>query len=295
MNPYYTIALVGFLVVLAVLLVRYVNLTVDKQFRSLARAADDDAFRKERIARLSERLASVLPLPENVPPLPGPKAGLSGALPPVLTVLGIVLLWGGGGGAAREDRERWFYGGLAALGIAVLVMLMTLRRRKWSQTARLLLFRADLKRMDGDRAGAADDLRQLIRLTPWDDSAWAELSDDLAVSGALEDALSAMTHASSIDPGYDEYYMLQTSLAIRLKDFPRARVAIDDWRRAGGVDAEDPRLAVYGAALDLAEGERDAAEAALKAVLLDKESGWEFLDADQALAGVRALLPGGTE
>lgn len=298
MNPYYTLALVGFLVLVAVLLVRYVNTTVDRQFRSLARAAEDEAFRKERMALLSNQLAGTLPLPAEIRPLPGPKGGGWRALPPVLTVLGIILLWGGGGGVAREFRTLWLYGGLVALGIAAAILLVTLHRRKWARTARLLLFRADLRRMDGDREGAAGDLRQLLRLTPWDDAAWAELSDDLAVSGELADALSAMSRASSLDPEYDEYHMLQASLAIRLKDFVRARSALADWRQRGGADADDPRLAVYQAALDLAEGRREKAEAAVKTLLPDgdagKDPGWEFLDGDRALEDVRALFPGGS-
>jgi tetratricopeptide (TPR) repeat protein len=300
MNPYYTIALVGFLVVLAVFLVKFVNRTVDEQFRGLARAADDAAFREQRIAQLSERLGRVLPLPEDVAPLPAPGAGWRGGVPPVLTALGVVLLWGGGGGAAREHRSLWLYGGLAALGVAAVIMLTTLRRRKWARTARMLLFRADLRRMGGDRIGAAEDLRQLLLLTPWDDAAWAELSDDLAVSGELPTALAAMAQASSIDPAYDEYHMLQASLAIRLKDFPRARAAIDGWRRAGGVDAEDPRVVVYRAALELAEGNQAAARAALAEAFAGDagdDGDWDFLDDDQALAGVKTILPGraGTE
>ncbi len=298
-NPYYTIALVGFLVVVAVLLVRYVNTTVDAQFRNLARAEDDEAFRKEQLAGLSGRLAGALPLPAGVRPLPGPRSGGWRVLPPMLTIVGIVLLWGGGGGVAREHRTLWLYGGLCALGVAVLLILLTLRQRGRGETARLLLFRADLRRMDGDRAGSAADLRELLRLTPWDDAAWAELSDDLAVSGELPDALAAMAKASSIDPEYDEYYMLQASLAIRLKDFARAREALSDWRRRGGADAGDPRVAVYQAALDLAEGRREEAQAALRAVFpggdSGKDSGWDFLDGDKALEGVRALFPEGSE
>lgn len=296
MNPYYTIALVGFLVLLAVLLVRFVNKVVDDQFRGLARAGEDGAFRKERIAKLTASLGGALPLPESVSPLPGPKAGPAAAVPPVLAAVGVVLLWGGGGGVAQEHRGLWLYGGLAALAVAAVFLLATLRRRKWARTARLLLFRADLRRMDGDRKGAAADLLQLLRLTPWDDAAWAELSDDLAVSGELPEALEAMARAGELDPAYDEYHMLQASLAIRLKDFPRARAAIDDWRKLGGVDDEDPRVAVYRAALHLAEGRLDEAKAAVRTAFGGgedfDEGDWEFLDGDQALAGVRSILPG---
>ncbi len=291
-NPYYTIALVAFLVLFAVLLVRFVNKTVDGQFRGLARAAEDGEFRRERIARLTEDLGRVLPLPEDVAELPGPKAGPAGALPPVLAAAGVVLLWGGGGGVAREHRSLWLWGGLAALGLSALLLLLTLRRRKWARAARLLLFRADLLRMDGDRKASADDLRQLLRLTPWDDAAWAELSDDLAVCGDLPGAFDAMERASRLDPGYDEYRMLQASLALRMRDFSRARAAIAGWR-AGGAEDGDPRVAVYQAALDLAEGRRGEAEAAVRTVFAGGEEGeWEFVDDDQALSGLRDMLPG---
>lgn len=291
MNAYYTICLVGFLVVLAVLLIRYVNATVDKQFRSLARAGADEDFRREEIARLNRLLGGEVRLPENVVPLAGRGSGVRTIFPPVLLTVGVISLWGSG--AVPERRELWLYGGFAAMGLAGLIMLLTLRRRKWARTARLLLFRADLKRMDGDRAGAAADLRELLRLTPWDDSAWAELSDDLAAVGDLDGAIQAMEEASAVDPKYDEYHMLQASLAIRRGRFERARQAMEDWRAVGGVDADDPRLAIYNAALKLGEGKRDEAEAALRAVLHDHNSDdLDFLDSDQALNGVRKLLPG---
>lgn len=293
MQAYYTIGLVGFLVVLAVLLVRYVNATVDKQFRSLARASTDEDFRREEIARLNRLLSGLTPLPSDVAPLAGRGSGVRTALPPVLLTVGVILLWGGG--AAAERREVWLLSGFAAMGLAALIMLLTLRRRKWARTARLLLFRADLKRMDGDRSSAAEDLRELLRLTPWDDSAWSELSDDLAATGDLDGAIQAMEQASAIDPKYDEYHMLQASLAIRRGRFERARQAMEDWLSVDGVERDDPRLAVYNAALKLGEGKRDEAEAALRAILQDHNSDdWDFLDSDQALNGVRKLLPGRT-
>ena len=291
MNPYYTILLLAFLILLAILLIRYVNNTVDREFRSLAQAANDTEYRAEELRRVDALLLGLLPLPPDAEPLPGPKAGLRGALPPVLLALGMILLWGAG--SVPRDRALWFYGGLAALVLAAIIMLATLQRRKRARVARLLLFRADLRRLDNRRAEAADDLRQLLRLTPWDDSAWAELSDDLAAQGKLSEAFEAIETAAGIDPKYDEYRMLEASLAIRMKRLDRARAAIDSWREIDGVGSDDPRLIIYDAAIDLARGERDRAEAALKRIAMDgHDSRLYFLDADQALEDVRKLLPG---
>lgn len=290
-NPYYIILLLCFLALIAILLIRYVNNTVDREFRGLAQAVTDPDFRHAEISRVDALLANHLPLPSDTQPIPKPRTGLRGAAAPVLLALGVILLWGGG--AAQRDRETWYYGGLIALALAAAVMLISLRKRQQSRTARLLLFRADLKRLDGDRKNAAEDLRQLLRLTPWDDSAWAELSDDLAADGKLQDALEAAAEAAKIDPDYDEYHMLQASLSIRLGKTEEAKAAIGEWTRVAGVAEDDPRLAVYQAALQLAEGKRDDAEKTLKRILLDHdEAGLEFLDDDQALNEVKELLPG---
>lgn len=293
MIPYYPVILLCFLALLAILLIRYVNNTVDREFRGLAQAVTDPEFRHKEIARADSLLAPLLPLPADVGPLPKPNPGFRGAAAPVLLALGVILLWGGG--AAPKDKDTWYYGGLAALVLALLVMLFTLRKRKRLRTARLLLFRADLQRLEGNRRESAADLRELLKLTPWDDSAWAELSDDLAADGKLPEALEAVREAAKVDPDYDEYRMLEASLSIRLGKLGEARDAIAEWTRTAGVAADDPRLAVYQAALQLAEGNREAAEQSLKKILLDHDdSGLEFLDEDQALSGVRDLLPGRT-
>lgn len=289
-NPYYIILLLGFLVLLAILLIRYVNNTVDREFRGLAQAVTDPDFRRAEISRLDGLLTSMLPLASDVEPLPPPGSGFRGAAAPVLLALGVILLWGGG--AAQRDKTTWYYGGLAALGLAFIVFLATVRNRQRRRTARLLLFRADLKRLDGDRVGAATDLRQLVRLTPWDDSAWAELSDDLAAEGNLNEAFESIRQAAAIDENYDEYHMVEASLAIRMRKLDEAKDAIAAWTKAAGVAADDPRLTVYQAALQLAEGNRDGAEQSLKKVLLDADNDLEFLDEDQALAGIKDLLPG---
>lgn len=289
MNPYYIILLLCFLVLLAILLIRYVNNTVERQFRGLAQAVTDPEFRRSEIARVDGLLSGLTPLPADVRPVPKPRSGLGGAAAPVLLALGVILLWGGG--AAPRDKETWYYGGLIALGVAALVMLVTLGKRKRARTAGLLLFRADLKRLDGDHVGAAKDLRDVLRLTPWDDSAWAELSDDLAAEGKLAEALDAVGEAAKIDPDYDEYRMLEASLSIRLGKLPEAERAIAEWTRVAGVEADDPRLAVYQAALQLARGDREAAERSLKNALLEDDD-LEFFDEDQALWGIKELLPG---
>lgn len=290
MNPYYTILLLGFLVLLAIVLIRYVNNTVDREFRGLAQAVTDPEFRRSELERVNALLASHLPLPQDVKPLSKPGTGVKSAIPPVLLALGVILLWGGG--SVRQEREKWFYGAVVALCLATAIMLATLRSRKRARTARLLLFRADLKRLDSDRQGAAEDVKELLKLTPWDDAAWAELSDDLAAEGKLPEALDAIRTSVRLDSNYDEYRMLETSLAIRLGRSDEARSALAEWGRVAGVLPDDPRLAVYQAALQLAEGNREAAEDSLKKILSDKEDDLDFLDDDQALHEIKNLLPG---
>ncbi len=290
MSPYYTILLLAFLILLAILLIRFVNNTVDREFRGLARASTDPEYRRDEIRRVDALLQGVTPIPESVPPLPGAGGGVRAAAPPALLALGVILLWGAG--VAKEERELWLYGGILALALAVALMLVTLRRRKWSRTARLLLFRADLKRMDNDRAGAADDLCQLLRLTPWDDSAWAELSDDLAAQRRLPEALAAMDEAAGLDPRYDEYRMLQASLAIRLGEFEHAENTLRVWSALDGVADDDPRVNIYRAALHLARGDKASATETLAETLRNRDrSELDFLDEDQALLDIRELFP----
>lgn len=294
MNAHYTVFLLLFVVALAVLLIRYVSLAVDREFRNLALAVEDEAFRRAEIARVDELLSGKLPLPSDVKPLAGRESGGRQAFASALLILGVILLWGAG--SARDDvRAIWLYGGVAAFLVAAAAMLLGLSRRKWARVARLLLFRADLKRLDGDREGAATDLHEALRIAPWDDSSWAEYADDLAATGRLSDALEAVKRASAIDPKYDEYRMVAASLAIRTGRIDEAREAVRLWMEIDRVEEDDPRVAVYQAALQLAEGNRDKAKMFLDRALLDKNGeGREFLDSDQALDGVRDLLPGRT-
>lgn len=291
MAIYQTLALLLFLIVAAALLIRYVNVTVDKEFRNLAQAASDPEYRGEELKRMDNMLAGCLPVPSDIQPVAGPASTLRMALPPILLAVGVILLWGGV--FAREEKTLWFYSGLAATLLSALFMLLAVGRRKWERLARRLRFRADLRRLNGDLPGSTADLRELLKLTPRDDAAWAELSDDLAAGGDLEQALDAICQAVRLDPRYSEYRMIEASLAIRTHRLDQARDAIKAWTAMDGVDSGDPRLVIYQAALELAKGDRERAEASLKTVLLDSDGqSFEFLDNDQALADVRNLLPG---
>lgn len=291
MIPYPAVLLLLFLVLVAALLIRFVNASVDREFRNLARAVSDDDYRHGEIARMNRALETALPLPPDAPRLERATGGGRAALPAVLFAVGVILAWGGLLGG--KDGALWLYAGLAAVLLSAAIMLATLRKRKWERTARLLRFRADLRRLDGDHAGSAADLRELLKLTPADDAAWAELSDDLASQGDLDGALEAVKQASSLDPVYDEYRLMETSLAIRLGRLDQARSAMRAWIDLDRVQEDDPRAVMYRAAIDLAAGARERAEAAIRTILLDKDDPvHEFLDSDQALKDVRDLLPG---
>ncbi len=289
MVAYHILALLVFLIVVAALLIRYVDRTVDREFRNLARATSDAEYRQDELLRADRLLEDRLPLPDDVGPVPGPAKGWSRALPFVLSAIGVILLWGGL--FAREERGTWLYAGVALLLLSAGILLATLERRKWERLARLLRFRADLRRMDGKRAAAAADLRELLRLTPWDDAAWAELADDLAAEGDLDAALEAVRQAIRLDQRYDEYRMLEASLCLRLFRLDQAREALADWAGLDGIGPDDPRVIIYRAALELAGGNRERATSSLGKLQLEEEHSFEFLDNDQALEGLRDLLP----
>lgn len=289
MTGYYAAALLVFVILAACLLIRYVYLTVDREFRNLARAASDPEYRGGEIARVDGLLAGELPIPSDAPPLARPATGARKALPPLLLAAGVIFLWGAV--ADREERSPWLAAGLAATLAASFIMLATLRKRKRERTARLLRFRADLRRMDDDRAASAGDLRQLLRLTPWDDAAWAELAEDLAESGDVSGGLDAMRQAVRVDPCYDEYRMQETSLALRLGRPGAAKEALQSWENVSR-DEPDPRVAVYRAALLLAEGNRDGAARLMSGLAKDDaELCEDVIEADSALAGLKGLAP----
>lgn len=289
MSIYAMLGLVLFVILMAVLLIRYVHLTVDREFQNLARAVADPEYRGGELARVDTLLARHLPLPDQVRQVTG-KAGFLGRIGPVLLFVGVAMLWGGA--FAHEDRRQWIVGGIVLCLLSAIAMLVTLRRRKWERVTRLLRFRADLRRLDGNHAAAAADLRQLLRLSPWDDSAWAELSDDLAANADLPAALDAVRQAARLDPRYDEYRMLETSLALRLADPPAARQALSLWVGLTKSGEDDPRVRIYRAAIELAEGKPDEASRSLSSVAAKVEDlPDEFIANDQALAAVLKLLP----
>lgn len=290
MNICYILSLLVFLVLMAGLLIHYVHATVDSEFRKLARAASDKEYRGEELRKIDALLARSLPLPTDIPPVPKPEEGKR-IFAPILLAVGIILLWGGV--FAREERGVWFYGGIGSCLLATVIMLATLRRRKRERLARLLRFRADLRRLDGARGRTAEDLRELLKLTPWDDAAWAELSDDLAAEGDLNSALEAVRHAARLDPRYDEYQIIQVSLALRLGKPDLAKSAISAWKNLDNAGADDPRLVIYRAAIELAEGRREEAAKSLQSILLDADGAPEYLDTDQALEGIKGLLQDG--
>ena len=290
MPIFQTVGLMLFVVLLAVLLIRYVHLSVDREFQNLARAVSDAAYRGGELERVDRLLDGQLPIGPEVGAMAAPASAGARVAAPILLFLGIALLWGGV--FAQSERRLWLGGAAASCLAGAVIMLVTLRRRKWERLARLLRFRADLRRMDGDRAGSAADLSELVKLTPWDDAAWAELSDDRASRGRLDDALESVRQASRLDPRYDEYRMLETSLAIRLGRHDMAHAALKEWAALDDADGKDPRLSVYRAALELAEGKReDAVRSVEEIAAMDGDLPLDIIDADQALAGVKELLP----
>jgi Cytochrome c biogenesis factor len=212
MNVLLSVGLVVFVVLAGILFVRYVNAVVDREFRNLARAESDGAFRTEELGRVNSLLENVLPFPDALEPMKRPSGFGRGMIAPALFVLGVLLLWGGV--SAGAERMTWLYGGLACSAAASVGMLITIPRRKWERVARLLRFRADLQRLDDNAGAAALDLRQLLKLTPWDDAAWSELADDLANSGDRAGALEAIRQAVRLDPAYADYRMQAAELGM---------------------------------------------------------------------------------
>ncbi|MCC8180725.1 MAG: hypothetical protein LIP23_07455, partial [Planctomycetes bacterium] len=122
----------------------------------------------------------------------------------------------------------------------------------------------------------------------------AELSDDLAPPKRLYEALAASQKAVAIDPRYDDYRMLETSLALRLGRAAQAGEAFSRWEQLAGGEAGDPRLAIYKAAIQLAGGSRDEAAKTLRtAADQDPDLSRELVKLDQALDGLMELLPAG--
>lgn len=285
---YYIVALLAFLALVAALVIRYVSLTVDREFSNLAKAATDPEFRKNELAKVNAGLDRLPPLPENALPLPGPSRGAARVAPPLLLAVGIILLWGGLF-ALPSERRNWLVAGGLATGGAAAIMLATLRKRRLERYARLLRSRADLRRLDSDHRGAADDLGKLLDMTPWDDAAWAELAESREKLGDIDSALDALDKALRLDPDYADYYMEAVGLALRNGKLERAGEFLSAWEK----NNRDPRPAIesrqacYRAALALAEGDERAAETYFrKASALDPEAVETAMDMDESLSGL---------
>lgn len=244
---YYSLGILVFLVVVFFIIVRCVYGAVDREFRNLARAAEDEHYRKTELERLDAALAPDLPVPEDVQPLPKRKRTGGAAVTVLLAMGGLLML--GAPQARPEEQSQWLMGGVVVMAAAVVVMLLSLRRRKAMRLAGLLRARADLRRLDGDARGAADDLLQLIRLTPWDDTAWAELSDDFASLGETKPAFDAICQAVENDSAEPEYKLLQASLALQLKEVHIARQALEEYKKLCDTMPVDPRATMYEAEL----------------------------------------------
>lgn len=301
MGIYLNLALIIVVIAAAIIFTRYVHGRVDQEFRRLARAEEDREFRSEELARLDRLLAGRPLIPEETAfpadPLPGLASALAALLPPATAALAAALFFL----EIQAGARRWLGYSLVLMLLADAWLILAMRRRLGRERlARLLRQRADLRRLDVDLAGSAEDLGESLRLSPRDDSSWAELADDLAALGRLEPALAAITRASELDPHYADYLMAKTSLLLRLKRWDQAGKTLRDWRdlgsgrRAGGASGAgalgDPRLAVYQAALYLAEGKREEIRKRLDKV------DWEdpLLDQaglDPALAEVKKLFP----
>ena len=121
MASYHIVALLLVLIAAAVLLIIYVHLTVDQEFRNLARADSDQEYRREKLVDLDRQLEGRLPLPEQAAPSSKPLSAAGRALPSVLLAVVGILLWGGF--FAREAKSTWLYAGLTAMLLAVGIML----------------------------------------------------------------------------------------------------------------------------------------------------------------------------
>jgi tetratricopeptide (TPR) repeat protein len=280
--------LVLLVILAAILLVRYVDALIDRDFRELALTAGNPERRKGKIVQLDSFLDRFSPPAESFRPAVGPLPPLVKAMPPLFCLLGVATLIGGF--SAGLDQPWRPEIGFALFLLAALVSLLTLRRRRWERGARLFRFRADLRRLDGNRRGAADDLLQSLRLAPWDDASWGELADDLAAAGESDQALAAIRQARELDPDYDDHRQAEVSLLLRLNRFAEARKALQNWREI----ADDPRIVIFQAGLELAEGKREQAARMPGGLRVDAPA-IDLAANDPALAGLKSLLPGGVE
>lgn len=290
MFGYEILALVLFVILVAVFLIRYVNLTVDVEFQNLAKAASDPEYRASELDRADRLLASLPPVAPAEHPPEAPMPAWMRTLPPVLLCVGVILLWGAL--FVREEKSKWLWGGVVSTVLAAGLIAPTLKRRKGEHMARWLRYRADLRRMDKNRAGAAADLQRLVGLTPWDDAAWAELAEDLWESDRRAEAIGAAREAVRRDPEYEDYRQLLVSLLLRNRDTAAARTALKEWDEAPGVDFADPLREVFRAAIALADGERQSASRFLGGIAeRDEVDLTALIDSDPAFQGLAEIRP----
>ncbi|MDR3211521.1 MAG: hypothetical protein LBU79_06360 [Planctomycetota bacterium] len=258
MSPYYLVALVLFLVLFAALFVRYVSFTVDRHFRDLSRAQLDPEYRQAELTRLERLLAPLLPLPEGVGTLPPPARSWFPSPLVILTALSIVLLWGSFTTPPRESR-LWLYGGIGCLVLLVLLLVLSLKRRRLERLATLLRQQADLRHFAGDHLGEVADLTTLLSLTPWDDAAWGELAVAKAESGDWRPAWLAWREAEQLDAGYADYHQAAVELALVNQGWEEATISLEAWEAGGGEKIDWVRVQAYRAVIALGRG--DAVEA----------------------------------
>ena len=294
---YHIVALLAFLAIVAAFLIRYVSATVDREFRNLARAETDSEYRKEELNRLDRLLTTSLPLSPDTRPIPGSPGTWTGVAPTFLFVVGIILLWGGLV-AAPGDRRLWLTAGALSTAASAAIMLATLRRRKVGRLVRLLRSRADLRRLDANNRGTADDLSVLLKLTPWDDAAWSELAEAKAALGETDAALAAFAEASKLDPGYEDYYTATADLLLASKRQNEMQPLLEAWEKGGGEPGPeaDARRLAYRAAASLADGDIAAAgDFAAKARRLDNDAFIACIDMHEALREVENIKAGSAE
>ncbi|MDR0361636.1 MAG: hypothetical protein LBJ46_02970 [Planctomycetota bacterium] len=289
MIGYHIAALLCFMALSGALFVRYVYLSVDREFRNLARAENDAEYRREELARVDRLLAEAGPPPGGAPPPARPPGNGWRLLPPAALALGALLLWGAAF-APRGEGRLWIWGGAGLSVASAAIMLASLRSRSRERVAGLYRYRADLRRLAGDSAGAAGDLRTLLGLTPWDDAAWSEYADDLAAAGSFAEARDAAVEASNLDPEYEDYRGQAVSFALGMgrpdlakRDFGAWEIEIPCEREAGAA-----RRLAYAAAIELAQGDSGGALArASEAKALDADSFWAAVDLDPSLFPLR--------
>jgi len=163
--------------------------------------------------------------------------------------------------------------------------------------------RAAVRRLAGDRALEAEDLRAVLAGSPEDDTCWIELAEALLSLGRHAEAAEAAERATEIDPDCTDHYPPLLRALLLARETAKAEEALDLWEQ---IDAErqssaaesppegeapptgDPALPLFRAAFLLLQGDEKEARAALReTVPPDREA----LLSDPALAPLVRLLP----